>query len=156
LEHLPAHQWKRSRALKGMKSLRPGKYFEVKTIFSFDVKSLHSENHNVIDNNEALYQYSYLYFIHIYTKQTSLLIPNHLPYLNHGTYPALSELNDRLKGGKIYSCGYTIIEYILSAYGKDQFISLLKNYGNLQKVLGVSDDQFCKDWYAFIKAKYLS
>ena len=54
--------------------------------------------------------------------------PETLAYLNNGQYPGISELNNRLKGGKIYSCGYTIIEYILSKYGRDNFISLIKNY----------------------------
>ena len=81
--------------------------------------------------------------------------PKTLPYLNNGQYPGISELNNRLKGGKIYSCGYTIIEYILAKYGKDNFIKLIKNYGNLQNTFNVTDDQFCKEWYEFVKEKYL-
>jgi hypothetical protein len=81
--------------------------------------------------------------------------PKTLPYLSNGQYPSISELNNRLKGGKIYSCGYTIIEYILSKYGQDNFISLIKNYGDLKKALNVTDDQFCKEWYEFVKNKYL-
>jgi hypothetical protein len=81
--------------------------------------------------------------------------PKTLPYLNNGQYPRIAELNNRLKGEKIYSCGYTIIEYILSRYGQDDFINLIKNYGNLAKTFAVSDDQFCKDWYEFVKQKYL-
>jgi hypothetical protein len=83
------------------------------------------------------------------------IAPKTLPYLNNGRYPNISELNNRLKGGKIYSCGYTIVEYILSKYGQDNFINLIKNYGNLQKVLNVTADQFCKDWYQFVNEKYL-
>ena len=81
--------------------------------------------------------------------------PGTLAYLNNGQYPGISELNNRLKGGKIYSCGYTIIEYILSKYGQDNFISLIKNYGDLKRVFNVTDDHFCKDWYEFVKDKYL-
>src|SRR5882724_9256053 len=76
--------------------------------------------------------------------------PKKLPYLNNGQYPGISELNNRLKGGKIYGCGYTIIEYILSKYGQDNFISLIKNYGDLKRTFNVSDDQFCKGWHEFI------
>jgi len=64
-------------------------------------------------------------------------------------------INNRLKGGKIYSCGYTIIEYILFKYGKDNLINLIKNYGDLKKTFNVADDQFCKGWYEFVKKKYL-
>lgn len=81
--------------------------------------------------------------------------PRTLPYLNHGQYPSLSELNNRTKGGKIYSCGYTIVEYILDRYGQDSFVDLIKNYGNLKKAFGVTDEQFSKDWYGFVREKYL-
>ena len=84
-----------------------------------------------------------------------LVDPKTLPYLNSGQYPGISELNNRLKGGKIYSCGYTIIEYILSKYGQDNLISLVKNYGDLKRTFNVTDDQFSKDWYEFVKTKYL-
>ena len=80
--------------------------------------------------------------------------PKTLPYLN-GHYPNIPEFNDRAKGGKIYTCGYTIIEYILSKYGQDNLINLIKNYGDLKTTLGVTDDQFCKDWYEFVARKYL-
>lgn len=81
--------------------------------------------------------------------------PKSLPYLNNGQYPSISELNNRLKGGKIYSCGYTIIEYILAKYGQDNLIKLIKSYGNLHSTFNISDDQFCKDWYQFVKGKYM-
>ena len=81
--------------------------------------------------------------------------PRTLPYLNNGQYPGISELNNRLKGGKIYTCGYTIIEFILSRYGQGKFIDLIKNYGNLKTVVGVTEDEFCKNWYSFVKEKYL-
>lgn len=81
--------------------------------------------------------------------------PETLPYLNNGHYPNISELNNRLKGGKIYSCGYSIIEYILDRYGQANLIKLIKNYGNLQSTFNVTEEQFCKDWYEFVKEKYL-
>lgn len=81
--------------------------------------------------------------------------PKTLPYFSNGQYPNIPELNNRLNGGKIYSCGHTIIEYILSKYGQDNFISLIKNYGDLKRSFNVTDDQFCKDWYEFVKEKYL-
>ena len=81
--------------------------------------------------------------------------PKTLPYLNNGQYPTISELNNRLKGGKVYTCGYTIIEYILSKYGQDKLINLVKNYGDMKSTFNVTDDQFCKNWYEFVKEKYL-
>lgn len=81
--------------------------------------------------------------------------PKTLPYLNNEQYPSITELNDRLKGGKIYSCGFTIIEYIIYKYGHDNYIQLIKNYGDLKRTLNISEDQFCKEWHEFAKTKYL-
>ena len=81
--------------------------------------------------------------------------PKTLVYLNDEHYPGIKELNDRLKGGKIYTCGYTLIEYILSTYGQDGLIKLIENYGNLSLTFNVTEEQFSKDWYAFVKQNYL-
>jgi hypothetical protein len=81
--------------------------------------------------------------------------PGTLPFFNNGSYPGISELNDRSKGGKIYKVGYTVIEYIVHEYGQDKLLELVKKYGDLSNVLGVSEDQFCKDWSAFVRQKYL-
>jgi len=61
-----------------------------------------------------------------------------------------------MKGGKIYSCGYTLIEFLLTKYGKDDLIRLIKNYGNLQQTFNLNDDEFSKEWYGFLKNKYLN
>lgn len=82
--------------------------------------------------------------------------PKTLSFLRNDSYPGISELNNRSKGGKIYKVGYTIIEYFIQKYGQDKLIELIKNYGNLPKTLGITDDQFCKDWFAFVKQKYLA
>ncbi len=85
-----------------------------------------------------------------------LIDPKTLDFLNDEAYPNISELNNRSKAGKVYKVGYTIIEYILHQYGQEKFIELIKNYGNLSNTLGVTDDQFCKGWFAFVKVKYLA
>jgi hypothetical protein len=82
--------------------------------------------------------------------------PKTLPYFSNGQYPGIAELNNRMKGGKIYSCGFTIIEYILYKYGQDQFINLIKNYGDLKATFNVTEEQFCDEWYEFVKTKYLN
>lgn len=81
--------------------------------------------------------------------------PKTLNYFNNGKYPDISELNDRSKGQKIYTCGYTIIEYILHEYGRDKLIALIESYGDINNVLHVSEEQFSKDWYMFVTNKYL-
>lgn len=81
--------------------------------------------------------------------------PKTLNYFNNGKYPDISELNNRSKGQKIYTCGYTIIEYILHEYGRDKLITLIESYGDIKIVLNVSEEQFSKDWYMFMQKKYL-
>ena len=81
--------------------------------------------------------------------------PKTLPFLGGDRYPSLDELNDRSKGQKIYKVGYTMIEYILAKYDKRNFIRLIKAYGDLS-VLGTSPGAFSKDWYDYIKGKYLA
>lgn len=58
-------------------------------------------------------------------------------------------------GGKIYKVGYTLIEFILQNFGSDKFPELIANYGNLAKVFNQTEEQFTKEWYEFVKAKYL-
>ena len=69
--------------------------------------------------------------------------------------PEISELNNRSKGQKIYTCGYTIIEYILHEYGREKLITLIGSYGDIKNVLNVSKEQFSKDWYMFLQEMYL-
>lgn len=80
--------------------------------------------------------------------------PKTLGYFNRGKYPQISELNRRAKGQKIYTCGYTIIEYILEQYGKGKLIELIESNGDLEKVLNLSEEQFSSNWYDFIRKKY--
>ncbi|MCU7549365.1 hypothetical protein OCK74_09585 [Chitinophagaceae bacterium LB-8] len=81
--------------------------------------------------------------------------PKTLPYLTNGKYPSISELNNRIKGGKIYDCGYTIAEFIKTKFGQDNFIRLIQNYGDLKGTLQLTEEQFCREWYGYIKDKYL-
>jgi hypothetical protein len=80
--------------------------------------------------------------------------PKTLAYFSNGRYPQISELNNRSDGQKIYTCGYTIIEYILKEFGKDKLIELIESYGDLKKVLDLTEEQFSSNWYHFIKNKY--
>lgn len=80
--------------------------------------------------------------------------PKTLAYFSNGNYPEISELNTRSDGQKIYTCGYTIIEYILNEYGKDKLIELIESYGDLNKVFNLTEQKFSSNWYDYIKNKY--
>ncbi|SHG28528.1 hypothetical protein [Flagellimonas flava] len=80
--------------------------------------------------------------------------PKTLAYFDNGNYPQISELNNRSDGQKIYTCGYTVIEYILEAYGRDKLLELVTSYGDLKKVFNLTDEQFSNNWYDFVKDRY--
>lgn len=80
--------------------------------------------------------------------------PKTLAYFSTGNYPDLNELNQRLKGAKIYDTGYTIVEFILELYGREKLLYLFKNQGNIQLSFGITEKEFSKNWFEFAKKKY--
>lgn len=75
-------------------------------------------------------------------------------YMSNGKYPSLQELNQRSKGAKIYDVGFALVEFIEYKWGHDRLIQLLLEYGDLQKMLNISEDEFSKQWNEFIRDKY--
>ena len=65
--------------------------------------------------------------------------------------PTLKFLNS---SNQIYNVGFTIIEYLILTYGKDKLPQLIKSYGDVEKVLGVSEQEFESNWYKFVEEKY--
>jgi len=82
--------------------------------------------------------------------------PNTLEYLKNDEYPEISELNTRSKGQKIYTCGYTLIEYILKEYGRDKLIELIASYGDLESTFNISEEPLALNWHKFINEEYLN
>lgn len=76
--------------------------------------------------------------------------PKTLPFMRVDSAITVRRLNSQ----KIMKVGYTMIEYFLQKYGHDKLIELVVNYGDTNKVLGITDDQFIKDWYVYAKTKY--
>ena len=81
--------------------------------------------------------------------------PKNIEDLRKGKYPSIKELNKRYKGQKSYTYGYTLIEFILNRYTREKLIELIENYGDLKKTLGTNEEQFSKEWYIFVREKYL-
>jgi hypothetical protein len=65
--------------------------------------------------------------------------------------PTLAQLNS---SNQIYNVGYTIIEYVVHKWGNDKIAELIRSYGDLKKVLGVSESEFEKGWYKYVKENY--
>lgn len=87
----------------------------------------------------------------------SLINPKGLAYMVSGNYPTLQQLNGDYNAGdqKIYSVGYTIVEFINLTWRKNATIALIESNGNIFKVLSLTDAEFENQWYQFVKAKYL-
>lgn len=81
--------------------------------------------------------------------------PNNISYLVDGRFPKLSELNgDFIESKKIYEVGYLLGEFILQKYGKELFVQLIKNNGDIQNTFNISEIDFEKQWELFVKTKY--
>ncbi len=82
--------------------------------------------------------------------------PNRLAYLVNGNPPTLAGLNANWQTNtQIYEVGYLLVEYIVETWSKPQLVSLIKAYGDIQAVLGISVAAFEIGWYEFVRAKYL-
>ncbi|WP_343696463.1 hypothetical protein [Flavobacterium sp.] len=63
----------------------------------------------------------------------------------------LAELN---QSNQIYNIGYTIIEYMTTKWGKNILPKLIASFGNIEKTLNISSDEFEKGWMAFLEENY--
>jgi hypothetical protein len=86
------------------------------------------------------------------SKQTS--DPQRLTYLVNQKPPTLSELNSWANPDYLYEVGYFIAEYLAESKGNAVLNSLIKNNGNIQQTLKVDDEEFTRQWFAFVKKKY--
>lgn len=63
----------------------------------------------------------------------------------------LKELNN---SNQIYNLGHTIVDYMVTAYGKDKLPVFIKSYGDFDNVLKVSEKEFEEGWRKFVANKY--
>lgn len=52
-----------------------------------------------------------------------------------------------------YIYGYSMVEFIVETYGKEKFIDLLLDYGDIEEVLNVTQREFREVWKTFLKEK---
>ena len=79
--------------------------------------------------------------------------PRKLPYLVNQKPPALTQLNDG-SDTTIYDVGYLISEFLVETKGKSVLNTLIKNNGNIKQTLNMDDEEFTRQWFAFVKRKY--
>ena len=79
--------------------------------------------------------------------------PHMLPYLVNQKPPTLKELNE-YSNPRIYEVGYFIAQFIAETHGANALKSLIQNNGNIQDTLKIDDEEFTKQWFAFVKQKF--
>ncbi|PBJ13082.1 hypothetical protein [Flavobacterium sp. ACN6] len=63
-------------------------------------------------------------------------------------------LEDLNQSNQIYNIGYTIIEYLTQKWGKDVLPKLIASFGNIEKTLNITTEEFEKGWIAFLDENY--
>jgi hypothetical protein len=83
--------------------------------------------------------------------------PRTVPALVAGQPPSLAQLDADVAASQlVYQVGYTIAEFVVARAGRDGLVALIRANGNTQAVLGLSPEAFVQEWYAFVRARYLS
>lgn len=52
-----------------------------------------------------------------------------------------------------YIYGYSMVEYIVKEYGREKLVELLKEYGDIGKVLNITESEFRESWIEFLKGR---
>ncbi|WP_025640222.1 ABC transporter substrate-binding protein [Schnuerera ultunensis] len=53
----------------------------------------------------------------------------------------------------VYKYGYSMVEYIVETYGREKLVELLREYGDIEKVLDISESEFRDEWVEFLNDK---
>lgn len=76
-----------------------------------------------------------------------------MAYLVNQKPPKLRQLNDE-QDTSIYGVGYFIAQYLVESKGRSILNILIKNNGDIKQALGIDDEEFTKQWFAFVKQRY--
>jgi hypothetical protein len=83
--------------------------------------------------------------------------PSSLDYLRTGRLPTLADLNaDYADNRQIYEVGYVLGEFIVSTWGMDGLLDLIRANGAVERVLQISPTAFEERWHAWLRAHYLA
>lgn len=78
---------------------------------------------------------------------------NYQKYVSEGL-PSNIFVNSQIEEFIIpYMYGYTMVEYILKEYGQEKLMDIINEYGDLEKVLGITYDEFSEGWRLFVENK---
>lgn len=76
--------------------------------------------------------------------------PYYEELINSGI-PEIYTLKNNDKDRYIY--GYSMVEYIVEEYGREKLVELLREYGDIEKVLNITESEFREGWIEFLKSK---
>jgi hypothetical protein len=77
--------------------------------------------------------------------------PGEIDFIRERSFPSLAEL----RNGMEYMLGYAIIEAIKENWGFETVVSLIKNNGDIEKVLGIKQQLFEEKIFEHIYEKYV-
>ncbi len=75
-------------------------------------------------------------------------------YFGGDRRPSLSSYTR--SNNSIYSVGYTIGEYLVAEWGEEILADLVSSFGNIEVVLGVTEEEFERGWHQYVSANYLT
>ncbi len=76
------------------------------------------------------------------------------PYYEELLKNGIPQIYTLIKNNKDkYIYGYSMVEYIIEEYGREKLVELLMKYGDIQKVLNISEDEFRDGWIEFLEEK---
>jgi hypothetical protein len=79
--------------------------------------------------------------------------PHMLSYLVNQKPPGIKELNE-FSNPAIYEVGYFVAQFIVETYGAATLKTLIQHNGNLKDTLKITDEEFTRQWFAFVKKRY--
>lgn len=65
--------------------------------------------------------------------------------------PTLKFLN---KSNQVYIVGYSIVDYMVTTWGKDRLPDFIRSYGDFEKVFQINESEFEQGWYKFVESNY--
>ena len=79
--------------------------------------------------------------------------PRTLPYLVNQQPPSLDQLND-LSDPRVYEVGYFVAQFVVKTYGTKALRSLIQTNGDLKSSLRMTNDEFTRAWFGFVRKEY--
>jgi len=82
--------------------------------------------------------------------------PRDISYMAAREFPSLDELDKEFSDSKlIYRTGFLILEFMKETWGMPVVLELIRQYGDIPTVLGITREEFEKKWADYVTGKYL-